>query len=277
MRSGHAPEARLRGTNPSQRPVQDRSQGGSDPVKAAPQEQWRLLDVAETDRQLAQATHRRANLPELAELKDLAVQRRELAEEVVKLATEASDVAEEEARIEHDLEPARARLTRNEATVEAGTLSDHKALKSLTEEIEHLKRRISDLEDSQLEVMQKREDADKAHADADRHRLELDDHIRTVLAARDAGLAEADRDIAQLTEQRRAQAAGVPADLLKLYDMLHEKTGIGAGKLHRGVCESCGLTVNAAQMREIAAAGDDEVVRCEECDRILVRTAESGL
>lgn len=246
-------------------------------MKAAPQEQWRLLDVAETDRQLAQATHRRANLPELAELKDLAVQRRELAEEVVKLATEASDVAEEEARIEHDLEPARARLTRNEATVEAGTLSDHKALKSLTEEIEHLKRRISDLEDSQLEVMQKREDADKAHADADRHRRELDDHIRTVLAARDAGLAEADRDIAQLTEQRRAQAAGVPADLLKLYDMLHEKTGIGAGKLHRGVCESCGLTVNAAQMREIAAAGDDEVVRCEECDRILVRTAESGL
>ncbi|AXE39291.1 zinc ribbon domain-containing protein [Acidipropionibacterium virtanenii] len=246
-------------------------------MKAAPQEQWRLLDVAETDRLLAQAKHRRASLPELAELKDLAVQRRDLAEEVVRLATEASDVAEEEARIEHDLEPARARLARNEATVEAGTISDHKALKSLTEEIDHLRGRISDLEDAQLEVMQRREDADKAHAEADRHRLELDDHIRTVLASRDAGLAEADRTIARLTEQRRAQAAGVPADLLKLYDMLREKTGIGAGRLMRGVCEACGLTVNAAQMRQIVVAAEDEVLRCEECDRILVRTPESGL
>lgn len=246
-------------------------------MKAAPQEQWRLLDVAETDRQLARATHRRANLPELAELKDLAVQRRDLAEEVVRLATQASDVAEEEARIEHDLEPARARLKRNEDTVEAGTISDHKALRSLTEEIDHLKGRISDLEDSQLEVMQQREDADKAHADADKHRIELDGHIRSVLASRDAGLAESDRDIARLTEQRRAQAAGVPDDLLKLYDMLREKTGIGAGKLMRGVCEACGLTVNAAQMREIVAASVDQVLRCEECDRILVRTPESGL
>lgn len=246
-------------------------------MKAAQQEQWRLLDVAETDRLLAQARHHHANLPELAELKGLAVQRRDLAEEVVRLATEVSDVSQEEARIEHDLEPARARLGRNEKTVDAGTITDHKALKGLTEEIEHLKRRISDLEDSQLEVMQRHEDADKAHADADRRRLELDDHIRTVLGARDAGLAEDDATIGRLTEQRRAQASGIPADLLRLYDTLHEKTGIGAGRLARGMCESCGLTINAAQMREIAAAPDDAVLRCEECDRILVRTPESGL
>jgi hypothetical protein len=39
-------------------------------VKAAAQDQWKLLDLAQTDRRIAQAEHRRRTLPELAELKD---------------------------------------------------------------------------------------------------------------------------------------------------------------------------------------------------------------
>ncbi|QCV87081.1 nucleic acid-binding protein [Acidipropionibacterium jensenii] len=246
-------------------------------MKAAPQEQWRLLDVAETDRLLAQTAHRRKTLPELAELSQLAVQRRDLAEEVVRLATEVSDAQEEEAQVEHDLQPARARLERNQKTVDDGLLSDHKALVGLTDEIEHLKRRISDLEDTELEAMQRLEDAQKVHEEADRRRLTLDDHIRGVLKSRDDHFAEIDRQLKQLTEQRRAQAAGIPADLLKLYETLRTRTGQGAGRLHRGVCESCGITINAADLRRFASAGEDEVLRCEECDRILVRTADSGL
>jgi len=38
-------------------------------VKAAAQDQWKLLDLAQTDRRIAQAEHRRRTLPELAELK----------------------------------------------------------------------------------------------------------------------------------------------------------------------------------------------------------------
>ncbi|MDN6624922.1 MAG: C4-type zinc ribbon domain-containing protein [Acidipropionibacterium jensenii] len=246
-------------------------------MKAAPQEQWRLLDVAETDRLLAQAAHRRKTLPELAELSQLAVQRRDLAEEVVRLATEVSDAQEEEAQVEHDLQPARARLERNQKTVDDGLLSDHKALVGLTDEIEHLKRRISDLEDTELEAMQRLEDAQKVHEEADRRRLTLDDHIRGVLKSRDDQFAEIDRQLKQLTEQRRAQAAGIPADLLKLYETLRTRTGQGAGRLHRGGCEACGITINAADLRRFASAGEDEVLRCEECDRILVRTADSGL
>ncbi|WP_027588136.1 zinc ribbon domain-containing protein [Acidipropionibacterium thoenii] len=246
-------------------------------MKAAPQEQWRLLDVAETDRQLARAAHRRKTLPELAELAELAGKRREMAEEVVRLATEVSDAQEEEAQVEHDLEPARARLERNQRTVDDGLLSDHKALVSLTEEIEHLKHRISELEDTELEAMQRLEDAQKAHQDADHLRLALDDHIRGVLRSRDDQFAQIDHELAQLGEQRRAQAAGVPADLLKLYETLRTRTGQGAGRLHRGVCESCGITINAADLRRFASAPEDEVLRCEECDRILVRTADSGL
>lgn len=105
-------------------------------MKAAAQDQWKLLDLAQTDRRIAQAEHRRRTLPELAELKDLAVQRRTLAEEVVAKSTALSDAKMEQERIEGDLEPARARMERNQKTVDAGTITDHKALRGLTEEIE---------------------------------------------------------------------------------------------------------------------------------------------
>jgi hypothetical protein len=166
-------------------------------------------------------------------------------------------------------------MERNQKTVDAGTITDHKALRGLTEEIEHLGRRISRLEDAELEAMQAVEDAERAHADADRRRIELDGHIRTVLVSRDAGLKEIDEGLSELRRVRQTQAGGVPADLLKLYELLRERTGMGCAKLVHGVCEGCGIAATAADLRSYAAAGDDEVVRCEECDRILVRTGES--
>ncbi|MDU6250416.1 MAG: C4-type zinc ribbon domain-containing protein [Cutibacterium avidum] len=244
-------------------------------MKAAAQDQWKLLDLARTDRLIARAQHRRQTLPELAELKDLAVQRRTLAEEVVAKSTALSDAKMEQERIEGALEPARASMERNQKTVDSGSVTDHKALKGLTEEIEHLGRRISLLEDAELDAMQAVEDAEAAHSDADRRRIELDGHIRTVLASRDAGLKGIDDELVELCRSRETQAGGVPVDLLKLYEMLRERTGMGCAKLVHGVCEGCGIAANPADLRTYVAAAEDDVVRCEECDRILVRTEES--
>jgi uncharacterized protein len=52
---------------------------------------------------------------------------------------------------------------------------------------------------------------------------------------------------------------------------------VGAAALVQRRCQGCRLELNAADLREITAAAEDEVLRCEECQRILVRTAESGI
>jgi predicted nucleic acid-binding Zn-ribbon protein len=69
----------------------------------------------------------------------------------------------------------------------------------------------------------------------------------------------------------------VPADLLKLYDQIRSTRGVGAAMLRAGRCEGCHLSLNTVDLNEIRAAAPDEVIRCEECRRILVRTPESGL
>ena len=81
-----------------------------------------------------------------------------------------------------------------------------------------------------------------------------------------------------MAKERAPIVAGLPADLIALYDRLCElKGGVGAAPLRARQCGGCQLSLDAAELADIKAAGDDEVIRCEECQRILVRTAESGL
>jgi hypothetical protein len=47
--------------------------------------------------------------------------------------------------------------------------------------------------------------------------------------------------------------------------------------LRRGHCEGCRESLSMAELNQIRATAADEVVRHEDCRRILVRTNESGL
>jgi len=42
-------------------------------------------------------------------------------------------------------------------------------------------------------------------------------------------------------------------------------------------CGGCRLSLDPAELAAIKSAASNEVIRCEECQRILVRTGESGL
>jgi hypothetical protein len=92
-----------------------------------------------------------------------------------------------------------------------------------------------------------------------------------VLASRDHDLSEIDAELKRLVAQRTAQAGALPVDLLKLYQTLLERTGMGAGRLEHGMCSACGIVANPGDQRRYDQAPADEVLRCEECDRIMVR------
>lgn len=105
-----------------------------------------------------------------------------------------------------------------------------------------------------------------------------DERLAALGATRDAAFAEIDAALAEVAAQRGPAVEGLPADLLGLYDKLRDsKGGVGAALLQHRRCGGCQLGIDAAELATIKAAPADEVVRCEECSRILVRTAESGL
>ena len=246
-------------------------------MKASPQIQLRLLELADLDADLARLDHRRRGLPEVAQLAALETRAGALKDALVATETELGDLSREKTRAERDVEQVRARIDRDRTRLDAGQVSAARELASLQSEIENLHRRQGDLEEVVLELMERRETLESQQDELTTGRDNLGGEIAEVAARRDAAFSEIDEQTAKASDQRASVAAEVPADLLALYDQIRKTKGVGAAMLRAGRCEGCHLSLNAADLNVIRASAPDEVVRCEECRRILVRTPESGI
>ena len=247
-------------------------------MKADPFVQLRLLELQGLDSALDRLRHRRRTLPELAEMARLDGLVDALRDGVVRAETEVSDLAREQLRFEKEIEQVRARRDRDESRLASGAITASKQLQDLEHEVASLKRRQSDLEDSELEVMERAETAQEALAQVTTQReTHLADRAKAEAAAQ-AAFVEIDAEVEKTTAARDELAATMPADLLALYEKIRaSEGGVGAGEIARGRCGGCRLDLMNNEKAEYRAAPPDEVLRHEECGRILVRTAESGL
>lgn len=238
----------------------------------------RLLDLQAVDTALAQLRHRHRSLPEHAEIARLEADKGKVSADFVAAQTVVSDLELDTRKAESDLEPVRERRVRNQHRIADGTVSDPKALAALIEEVDHLGRRINDLEDAELELMERLE---QATSERDRLAEEvgvIDGRLAMVTSRRDQQLIIIDAEIADRTNERNQIAALLPADLRTLYDKLRVRNGgSGAAALQQRRCTGCRLELNSADLRRYAASPEAEVLRCEECGRILVRTVDSGI
>ena len=246
-------------------------------MKADPEVQLRLLDLQARDAALARLEHRRRTLPELAVIADADTRLAALRADVVRAETEVGDLDRELRRLEDDVDQVRRRAERDQQRMLSGAVPA-KELESLQHEVETLTRRQSDLEDTELEVMERREDAE-ARAGEVRAEVEKVTATRSEAEqAKDKAFAEIEAEAAADTEARAALADGLPADLMVLYEKVRAASGgVGAAMLRQRRCEGCRLELMGAELRAAQAAPPDEVLRCENCRRILVRTTESGL
>ncbi|MFC6082042.1 zinc ribbon domain-containing protein [Sphaerisporangium aureirubrum] len=246
-------------------------------MKAAPEAQKRLLQLAELDSVLDRLAHRRRTLPELAEIAERSTRLARLATDVITAETEAGDLAREQAKAESDVEAVRVRADRDQKRLDSGQVSSAKDLSNLQSEIASLHRRQNDLEDVVLEIMERREAADAEATRLAAERAELTAGLATIEEKRDVALSAIDEEDGQAKGRRGGITPDIPADLLALYEKLRDQYGIGAAMLQHGRCQGCKVSLSIADLNRIRAAAPDEVIRCEECRRILVRTPESGL
>lgn len=250
------------------------------PVHADQAIQRRLLDLQAADTALAQLAHRRRTLPELAALADRAAKGSALADEILTAQTRASDAADEQRRLENEVDTVRARATRDEQRMQSGGLPG-KELEGLQHELVTLARRQSNLEDQLLEVMEEREQVDATVGELLTRRTALDEEIAELTSARDAAFTEVDASITQRSKERAAIADEInagAADLLTLYERAREHGGgIGAARIRQRRCEGCHIELAGSELAAVRSAAPDEVVRCDNCRRILVRTEDSGL
>ena len=227
---------------------------------------------------MAQLAHRARTLPDAASLVDVEARLTRLRDEVVAAETIAADLALEQRKADVDVEQVRDRARRDRELLDSGSIGDPKQLQSLQHELQSLARRQGELEDIELEIMERGEGAAAAVRvlTSDRDALAVE---RDALSSRVAEQISAIDEATQVVACERSELASkITTDLLALYDKIRaDRGGVGAARLHRGRCEGCHLDMPPNEIEALRVAAPDEVVRCEECRRILIRTAESGL
>ncbi len=237
-------------------------------------DQVALLDVAALDVRTVQLVHRRRTLPEHAALAALAARERTLLDAATAARTLASDLDRALVTAEEGVRQVRERATRNQARLDAG--AGAKDATALQRDLTALARRQGELEEAQLEVMERAEaaQAQVAAVTADLEALAVERAALT--ASRDAALAETAAEGRRVAAARAGAVQGLDAGLIALYERLRAASGLGAAALQGAQCGGCRTTLSVTELSRARAQPPDAVVRCEECERILVRVDPGG-
>jgi predicted nucleic acid-binding Zn-ribbon protein len=241
-------------------------------MRADPGDQRRLLELQAEDTAAAQLERRVAHLPINQRLAALSADLVQANDRLVDRRTRLSDAEAVRQKAEADVAPVRQRLERDQQRADEGEV-DARALSSLLDEIEHLKIRVVELEDAELEAMEAVERAEAELAQAEAAAAAVEAELGQARAEREAALDQARAEMAELRRRRQAVAEPLPVDLLELYEKLRARySGVGAAELQGRRCAGCGLEATTADYDSYRAADPDEVLRCAECQRILVRS-----
>ncbi|GGM40940.1 zinc ribbon domain-containing protein [Promicromonospora citrea] len=240
---------------------------------APAEDQRRLLDVQALDTRAQQLAHQRTNHPTLARLADLDSQIADLRASLVDSRTRVADLKRELTKAEGDVEQVRSRAARNQQRLDSGSVSAKDAV-ALTDELASLATRQSTLEEIELDVMERLEAHEEALAKVEAANDALLADKAGVEAERDAAWAQIDEQVQSVARDRATAIDGLDAGLVALYEKLRAQLGgTGAAVLNGNRCEGCRIDLPPGDVAAIRSAAPDAVVRCEECGRILVRTA----
>ena len=244
-------------------------------MKALPEHQKALLDVQSKDNHISQLAHRRDGIPERQALVAVQTQLREFSQILVTRNGVLEDAKLELSRIKDDVAVVDERISRD--TERISNSSSMKDVQALESELASLATRKNNLEESELVVMQTVEDAQALVAQAASER----DVVEAKRSALSATISERESELdaereAEIAERARL-VAGLPEDLIALYEKQRARYGIGAALLTRGVSGGSGMKLNETDINAIRNAAEDDVVMCPDSSCILVRTNESGL
>ncbi len=239
-------------------------------MKAEVAQQRSLLELSQLDAELSRMTHRAAHLPEQQAIERMQDEQHAASDRVAAARIALEDVDAQVSRLESEIDAVRQREDRDRSLLQSGA-TDAKQLSDLQHELETLQRRQTSLEDSLLEVMERREEL-QAQLDSELRTVEtLEADLASTRQALDAALVEISEAREVQSSRRDTLSATLDPALSALYERQRAGGGPGAGQLQGRRCGACRLEIDRGELSRISAAAEDDVVRCPECGAILLR------
>lgn len=231
-----------------------------------------LLTLQAHDTAADRLRHRRAGLPERAELAERMAALAELEGRLSEARARRDDVLRDERRLDDEATALEAKASAEEKRMYSGAVSSPRELQAMHADVEQLRRHARQLEDEELEVLERREALDGEVADLETAAAQAQAEVDRLTAAIAGQEAEIDAELAVETRAREAVAPAIPGDVLALYEQVRATNrGVGAARLAGATCQACHLALPATEVDRIRHLPADALARCDHCGVILVR------
>jgi uncharacterized protein len=231
-----------------------------------------LLTLQTHDSAADRLRHRKATLPERAELAARQAAHAELEARRGEVAQRRDAELREERRLDDEVRNLEAKAKAVDTKMYSGTVSSPKELQAMQADVEQLQRQAREREDEELEVLVRREALDEEIAEIEAAQAAIVAEMETLQAA----IADQEREIeAELSVEEAARAElapNIPQSTLRLYEQIRTgNRGVGAARLVGMNCQACHLSLPATEVDRIRHLPADALARCEHCGAILVR------
>ena len=240
-------------------------------MQASVAQQSLILELQLLDNEIMQANTKLKSLPEIEQLLHIDKRITTATDELAVVKSEADQIALELRRGEVDVETVTDRIKKDEARLASGNATP-KELEQLQHEVGTLKKRQESLEEIELEIMI-RSDAITSRSNTLTTDLASLQTLKDEISGRlKTATDEINKVIADKNTARNLVANQIEKPLLELYEKIRAASGgVAAAALVGNKCNGCNLAINAVEMERIKSLSKDELLRCEECRRILVR------
>lgn len=240
-------------------------------MQASSEQQSLIFELQLLDNEIMQANTKLKSLPEIEQLLHIDKRIVTATEELATVKAEADQIALELRRGEVDVETVTDRIKKDEARLSSGNATP-KELEQLQHEVGTLKKRQETLEEIELEIMV-RSEAITARTNTLTTDLASLETLKAEINQRlTAASNEINTVITNKQSDREKVVVKIEKPLIDLYEKIRTASGgVAAAALVGNKCNGCNLAINAVEMERIKSLAKDELLRCEECRRILVR------
>jgi predicted nucleic acid-binding Zn-ribbon protein len=231
-----------------------------------------LLVVQDHDSAIDRLTHSLTILPEFSVLTMLDDEQSYLETERAGVAEQRHEIEREEKRFEDEAAIVTSRINKENLRLYDGSVTAHKELQTIQDELVTLNRRRAEIEDHVLEAMEHGEPLDTSLGALDDNLISVEQRREQATESLEASQTTIRAEVESQQAQRSEAITKVDPELVSTYEQSRSDCGgVGICRLIDKTCQGCHLTLPSVEYDRVRKEPEGTIVRCGECNRILVR------
>lgn len=232
-------------------------------------DQKQLLALAALDVELARISNSRKQAQAEAELEAASADTLRLSDLLIDARNAVGELEMELGRAEADLELVANRINKDKQLL--SSTSSSKDAQGIEHELSTLAARRSELEDTQLQIMELLESAQQEHEKLKLENQAADERLAALEQRVASELADLGSQAEKIQTERKSVISSIDQELAAAYERKFSR-GVAAGRLSGRDCGACRLSITATSFEELMALPSEELAECPNCQAFLVRS-----